>query len=371
LIAFGICWFFLNLLIESTVIPIDLVFEQRLYLPSIGFYIAGISGFEECLRMFRNPLLRRLGILACAAILVFEGYHTRIRNREWNSEELLWKQITERFPDQPRAHFFLGILYEKTNRLSEAETEYARAAALRPLDYSAHNNYANLLIKKGEPQKALEEYVRAIAIDPDAVEASVNIGKVLASLGKPDLGIKALENYLLKHPRPQAYEALGEIYLSQNNVDSARQVLEKADDLDPGNVGRLATLAMLSFTKGDREASERYYQRAIRIAPASEELHRALGAVYESRRWFDRALDEYRKVLEINPDNRFVHYQIGKLYQEEGRLQDAVSEYELAVKRNPLPDAISLLQQLSLRIQDPRLRTRISRLIRSAGGSNQ
>ncbi|HWR58589.1 MAG TPA: hypothetical protein VN328_06845, partial [Thermodesulfovibrionales bacterium] len=41
LIAFGIFWFFITLFVESSVIPIaDVIFEHRLYLPSVGFFIA-------------------------------------------------------------------------------------------------------------------------------------------------------------------------------------------------------------------------------------------------------------------------------------------------------------------------------------------
>ena len=38
LISFGIFWFFLTLLPESSIIPIkDVIFEHRLYLPMVGF----------------------------------------------------------------------------------------------------------------------------------------------------------------------------------------------------------------------------------------------------------------------------------------------------------------------------------------------
>jgi hypothetical protein len=39
LISLGIFWFFLNLLMESTIFPLELKFEHRLYLPSVGFYL--------------------------------------------------------------------------------------------------------------------------------------------------------------------------------------------------------------------------------------------------------------------------------------------------------------------------------------------
>ncbi|MFN2369325.1 MAG: hypothetical protein ABR605_10355, partial [Desulfurivibrionaceae bacterium] len=43
LAAFGILFFFLNLLIESSVIGLELVFEHRLYLPSLGVIIAIVA----------------------------------------------------------------------------------------------------------------------------------------------------------------------------------------------------------------------------------------------------------------------------------------------------------------------------------------
>lgn len=41
LASFGIFWFFVTLSVESSIIPIrDVIFEHRLYLPSVGFFIA-------------------------------------------------------------------------------------------------------------------------------------------------------------------------------------------------------------------------------------------------------------------------------------------------------------------------------------------
>ncbi len=41
LFAFGILWFFITLSVESSIIPIDdVIFEHRVYLPSVGFFTA-------------------------------------------------------------------------------------------------------------------------------------------------------------------------------------------------------------------------------------------------------------------------------------------------------------------------------------------
>ncbi len=40
LISFGILWFFITLSVESTIIPLHVIFEHRLYLPSVGVFIS-------------------------------------------------------------------------------------------------------------------------------------------------------------------------------------------------------------------------------------------------------------------------------------------------------------------------------------------
>ena len=48
LIPFGIAWFYLTLSPVQSFVPIiDVIFEHRLYLPSIGFFIAFVAGSEE------------------------------------------------------------------------------------------------------------------------------------------------------------------------------------------------------------------------------------------------------------------------------------------------------------------------------------
>jgi len=56
LTAFGIFWFFMTLSVESSIIPIaDVIFEHRLYLPSVGFFIAITSAlFWAAERLWRD-----------------------------------------------------------------------------------------------------------------------------------------------------------------------------------------------------------------------------------------------------------------------------------------------------------------------------
>ncbi len=60
LIPFGIAWFYITLSPTQSFVPIlDVIFEHRLYLPSLGFIIVFITGFEGILEQVDRRLSRR------------------------------------------------------------------------------------------------------------------------------------------------------------------------------------------------------------------------------------------------------------------------------------------------------------------------
>ncbi len=70
LLSYGGAWFFLNLVIESTVVPLELIFEHRLYLPSVGFCLVAGCGFASLLdHLFANRSTRDMLILNSCVLL--------------------------------------------------------------------------------------------------------------------------------------------------------------------------------------------------------------------------------------------------------------------------------------------------------------
>jgi hypothetical protein len=60
LISFAIFWFFITLSVESSIIPIrDVIFEHRVYLPSVGFVMAMAIFFHEAGESFSQLFLQK------------------------------------------------------------------------------------------------------------------------------------------------------------------------------------------------------------------------------------------------------------------------------------------------------------------------
>lgn len=108
LMSFGILWFFAGHLIESTVLPLDLVYEHRNYLPVFGL-VVGIVGtlFSLAQRTART----RLAAATIAACILILAATTAMRAYEWRNELSFAQFESTHHPRSPRALAELGETY--------------------------------------------------------------------------------------------------------------------------------------------------------------------------------------------------------------------------------------------------------------------
>lgn len=131
LAGLGICWFYLALAIESSIIPIrDVIFEHRLYLPSVGFFLAaaaGAAGFAANRRILRKSLPVVLAII-CIVLMAA----TIARNRIWSNEMAMWQDVVQKSPNKSKVRFFAGFYYFKNSLPDRALPNLVRALELKP-----------------------------------------------------------------------------------------------------------------------------------------------------------------------------------------------------------------------------------------------
>ena len=198
--TFGIAWFFLNLVIESTIVPLELVFEHRLYLPSMGFYL---SAAALCAILFRKVSKRlpeaEFAKAACSMLLIGAaclGPLTFIRNGAWENAVTIHYDAVAGAPDSPRANAsFANTLceigqYEEAVKYAEKALELGRkgresgALAQNALDFAFQK-----LGKADEAIKRSEEFVNNMAswVDADSVpDLCLNIARGYCAVNKPE-----------------------------------------------------------------------------------------------------------------------------------------------------------------------------------------
>lgn len=157
LISLGIFWFFLNLLIESTILPLELKFEHRLYLPSVGFYLTlVVIGFIftkniSTLNKIRTPHLA--AIVLCFILFSIFSMLTYRRNMDWQDAVTLYEDSVKKAPMKARTHANLAKAYAEAGRYDKAIQEAESAISLGQKGYedywvAACNIVASLIAKK-------------------------------------------------------------------------------------------------------------------------------------------------------------------------------------------------------------------------------
>jgi hypothetical protein len=108
LFSFAVLFFLAGHLLESTIFPLELVYEHRNHLPSLGILFA-IAAIPTALAD-RLPVRRLLLYLLFAALVVAYGSMTAMRSIDWSSEPRFMFREVENHPDSSRANFRVAQL---------------------------------------------------------------------------------------------------------------------------------------------------------------------------------------------------------------------------------------------------------------------
>ena len=184
LLSFALLWFFIHLVIESTVLPLEMIYEHRIYLPFVGVAL-GVSYLLWTL-LARQKLWA--GIACCTLIAVLSAA-TVERNSDWAD---IYSDIIAKYPNSLRALLGRGLrnLERFDERRPDATMEYLKLAAddfaqiieirpdaiqSRPGEKPVYDNHvldayvANAEARSilGAPDKSvLDQYAKVESIDP-------------------------------------------------------------------------------------------------------------------------------------------------------------------------------------------------------------
>lgn len=297
LLSFGIFWFFSNLLIESTIIPLDFIFEHRVYIPSM-MLIAGIMFPTGSYRQKRKKGVMCISLL----FLMFFSLWTYQRNSVWQSGSALWQDSVNKSPNKPRPHESLAYYLEQAGHLSEALRHYKRAVLLNPKNSDSYNNIGNIYMKEGNVQDAILYYKTALPLQSSCKELCNNIGNALSKLGYLkqaltyyEIALKNDKNYTKAHINfANTLSVLG-------NTELAMRHYQLAAKLDPENIENNYNRSILLLQKGDFKEASKILEKIVKNNTSFKEAYNNLGVALENLGEIDKAKEKYQQALSIDP----------------------------------------------------------------------
>ena len=211
LLSFCILWFLGNLVIESSVIGLEIIFEHRNYLPSMMMILLIIIPIFQFIQ--RPPWLR-IAILCLIVILL--SFWTYERNRVWSDRISLWGDSAAKSPLKARPHNNLGVALKDKGMTSEAVGHFLETIRLDPKFVEAYNNLGNSFMLLGKHEDAIQNYFEALKINPNNAKVHANLGKALVSRWRLEEAMHHYKEVLRLQPYDQE---------AQMNLLSVQQML--------------------------------------------------------------------------------------------------------------------------------------------------
>ncbi len=197
LVSVGILLFFLAHLVESSLIPIvDVIFEHRVYLPSVGFFVALATGGTLLAHRWAPDRLAPWVIGTTFAIALILAGATLARNRVWRSDLVLWTDAVTKSPGKARPWFNVGTALGELGRDREAVEPMRRAVQLDPGWAKARTQLGGLLILAGKPTEAEPELREALRLQPGETATMFNLAEALWRTGRREEAAGWYREYL-------------------------------------------------------------------------------------------------------------------------------------------------------------------------------
>ena len=268
--SYCILFFFLNHLIESTIFPLELIFEHRNYIPSMLLFVPVSILILKGLDFFSyKKSMQTIFSIFLILILVALGHSTFMRNFAWKTEESLWLDAIDKNPNLPRPYHNLGKYYGTLGDREKEISNYLQAIQLSKGSYGetrhvTHYNLALAYNALNKEDEAIEHLKKAIEMDPQFSDAYANLAAILIKRRKYDEAFDDLIKALTYNDKnAAAHHNLGLVLLKKRRLNQAISEFKKALPTKKESVPTLLGLGIAYKYKKNFFKAEYYLRAAL------------------------------------------------------------------------------------------------------------
>ena len=292
------------------------------------------------------------------------------------------RRSEEAAPEEPEAsrHLELAGAFYRAGMLEEAESEYGAALEIDPEVPLALRRLALIALRTGRPGEALEQLDTLSESVEEGTGDLRNRAVAFERLGRYDEGLASLEQAAEVNPQDKRVMlARAVLLLKGGQPDEAVEVFRRygqsekegaagspmyfayallaaasIGDLDdaigigreglktfPASAPILVNLGAVLERKGEDDAAEALYLRAVQQAVPPPQAHKNLGDLSYRRGNKAEARTHYERAVKLDPalgDDTYAR--LGEFAHKDGKPKVARMLWERAVKLNPENDAV-------------------------------
>lgn len=303
LLSYCVLFFLLNHLIEGTVIPLELIFEHRNYIPSMLFFVpVAIVGIRFLDHFSYNRGLQYFLAGGLALLLAFQGHTTFERNDIVRSDLHLWLDNVRKAPNlsRPRInlarHYYEAGMFEEACRELKTAEDLNRDSNLRQIGLASYNLGVYYLYQVKDLDRAERQFLKALERFPG---------------------------------HPSAIGGLAMVYLQRGEVERARALMQ---EYAPGHRNSLEVVnagALVLLKQGDARGALRMAARSMSLKWNSPQPWEISGEAWRRLGQWQKAAQCWEEALRLNPANPRALLALVELYD---RLQDKPALTRAAVR---------------------------------------
>lgn len=294
LLSFAILFFFLNHLVEGTIIPLELIFEHRNYIPSMFFFVPLSVLMILCLDYFAyHRGIQAFMAGGFALLLAFQAHSTFERNDVVRSDLHLWLDNVQKAPDLSRPRINLARHYYEAGLYDEAYAEFRKAEELnrdtnlRQVGVASYGLGIYYLYQAKDAARAEQQFARALERFPGYPPAVAGMAKTRLKKGDVEGAWELMRAWLPRSMNNvELLNCAALVLLKQGNARdalklAARSLELKWNDPQPWELSGEAWRML-----GQWEKAAQCWEEALRLNPLNP---RAILALLDIR---DRLRDE-------------------------------------------------------------------------------
>jgi tetratricopeptide (TPR) repeat protein len=291
----GILWYFLTISIYTNIVVLlpDTLAERFLFLPSIGFSVALVSGLYYILQKFLKEEKR--SFLALSMLLFplfcFYAFKTINRNKDWKNNYTLAvntlpyaqnnASINAQYALELNNLIKSGQIQNKDSAEALVVQHYKKAIEIYPDFYGPQADLASYYILQAQPDSAFNYLVKATELNPDDWIYRYYLGLIYYERKKYELAItefKAIQNNETLQSRAFEFPELLEAYeFGARCLHNIGRDPEAYTMLEEGiaifeNKSTYILLANLYRTTGHGKEAVDVYKRLLVYSPNDQEL---------------------------------------------------------------------------------------------------
>ena len=258
-----------------------------------------------------------------------------VKAGDWNGARAAFEAAIKKNPKQADAHYYLGLVMDKTGDRGAAEKSYKTALDLQPDLQEAAENLTAIYIETQKFDDAIVLAKKALARNAKNAEMQLNLAIALSGKGDVDNATKAFDGAVKLAPNdPRFYLAFAQHLSAAKKSDDAVGKLKEALRVAGDDPVMLGTIGGELRTARDVPDCIAAFDKAISLKDNADfRTNRAmckLGAKDKAG-----AVSDLQAATAKDATFAPAHYWLGSILHDDGKFPEAIAEYDAYLKAAP------------------------------------